>query len=61
MYTARQTGRKTSLQLRYLDIYLMSNMKAMETRLRCLAVNIVVRLKQPQSLMMSPDHPKIAA
>lgn len=32
MYIASLAGRKTSLQLRYVDICLMSNMKAMETR-----------------------------
>ena len=57
-YTASQTGRKTSLQLRYLDIYLVSNMKAMETRLWWLAANIAVSLKQCgcRALMASPDH-----
>lgn len=46
MYTASQTGRKTSLQLRYLDIHLMSNTKAVETRLWCLAASVAVSPKQ---------------
>lgn len=34
-------------------------MKATETRLWCLAVNIAVSLEQSQSLVMSPDHPQL--
>jgi len=54
MHIASHTGRKTSFQLSYLDIYTTSNMKAVGRRLWCLAANVAVTLQQPHSRVASP-------
>lgn len=51
MHIASLTGRKTSLQLKYVDICLMSNMKAME--MRCWVGFIVTEIgSEGQSMVL---------